>query len=250
MYMSEITRKKNTGEPGNGGEFGHRVKNNSGTGLGATEQDCGGKNTDEIMPNGLTIGLHMEPARDVFTPVTKTDSDGNFVTYYVGIEEYGKSEQPMLDHGRILDTYDIEYAHEEMSARDLVREHCFQTGDLDRAILLTKISDNPVQYEGKPVGNDFYDDGGDEDEWKYADAAFIVPEDRADEGFETWVDEINQAAYGKSYTVVVHKTSPSGQLIGEYLDSYDDTLVDADDATARMEAHLDGRMGDLDEFFE
>ena len=244
MYMSKITRKKNTGEPGNPGEFGHCVKNNSDTGLGVTEQDFGGKNTDEIMPNGLTIGLHMEPARDVFTPVTKTDSDGNFVTYYVGVEEYGKSEQPMLDHGHILDTYDIEYAHEEMSARDLVREHCAQTGDLDRAILLTKISDNPVQYEGNSVGEDFYFEGGDDADWKSADAAFILPEDRADEGFETWVDEINQAAYGKQYTVVGHKTSPTGQLLEEMYDDYDGTLVDPDDASERASAYADGRMGD------
>ena len=39
--MSEITRKKNTGEPGNGGEFGHHAKSNSSTDLGGMNQDLG-----------------------------------------------------------------------------------------------------------------------------------------------------------------------------------------------------------------
>ena len=44
--MNEITRKKHTGEPGNGGEFGHRVNHNSDTGLGGIQQDFGDTDTD------------------------------------------------------------------------------------------------------------------------------------------------------------------------------------------------------------
>ena len=200
------------------------------------------------LPNGVGICLHAMPDRDVFTPVSKPDGNGNFNTFFVGVTDIGPSSQPMVDCGYVLGELDFNYANEEMSARDLVREHCATTGDLDRAILLTKISENPVQYEGRPVGNEFYADGGDDDEWKNADAAFILPEDRVDEGYETWVDEINIAAHGKTYAIVVEKHSPTGQFLDEHYDDYEGTLVEDGDAVMRMESHLDDPEGYLDDF--
>ena len=58
MYMSKIIRKKNTGEPGNPGEWGHRVNSAPDTGLGGVQQDLGEAEDDNW--DGLSTAKETE----------------------------------------------------------------------------------------------------------------------------------------------------------------------------------------------
>ena len=75
MYMSKITRKKNTGEPGNPGEFGHRVNNAPDTGLGGVQEDLGGTEDDNW--DGLSTAKEAEEAEeaDVRARQSKREKD-------------------------------------------------------------------------------------------------------------------------------------------------------------------------------